>query len=418
MALKEKENKKAMVIDIFGFKKRQDLLKEALKREIQREMTAESRSYLQGWEERQSKEGRAPRVSYTQLEMLYKRESWVRAAIDVIQRTATSNSYRLVSVDEDKELNTSRVKPVTDLLEYPNPDDTFSDVLAEIVLDLHIYGDAYVELVTDKKGNPVALYNIYAPSLRIVVNQLGTILGYIQKSMGMLSSSKPVSFKAEEIVHFRLPNPGNEVYGLSPLESLVLPIEIDLYAQNYNKTFFKNHATPRLHVDLGNCTLPQLKRVREYFNTYFKGTSNAHKTIVTEGGAKINTIGVTPNDMEFLNQRKFSRDEICAVLGVPPMKLGIFEDVNRASSDTADKSFKSDKIIPLQRLIAKKINSNIISKFDRIGDSVKLEFMELDLRDAKEQALIDKINIDSGVVTVAEVRHRRGLRPISESKTD
>ena len=402
-------------MDIFGFKKRQDLLKEALKREIQREMIPESHSYLQGWEERQAKEGRAPKVSYAQLEMLYKRESWVRASIDVIQRTATSNNYRLVSADENKELNTSRVKPIMDLLERPNPDDTFSDILAEIILDLHIYGDAYVELVKDKKGNPAALYNIYAPSLRVVVNQHGTILGYIQKSMGILSSSKPVAFKADEIVLFRLPNPGNEVYGLSPLESLALPIEIDLYAQNYNKTFFKNHATPRLHVDLGNCTLPQLKRVREYFNTYFKGSSNAHKTIVTEGGAKITTIGVKPNDMEFLNQRKFSRDEICAVLGVPPMKLGIFEDVNRASALEADKSFKSEKIIPLQKQIAKKINSCIISKFNKIGDSVKLEFMELDLRDAKEQAEIDQLDIESGVLTIDEIRHKRGLGPMPES---
>ena len=130
---------------------------------------------------------------------------------------------------------------------------------------------------------------------------------------------------------------------MSPLESLLIPIETDLWAQTYNKKFFQNNATPRLHVDLGNCNLPQLKRVREYFNWALKGPENAHKTLVTEGGAKITVVGTQPKDMEFLNQRKFSRDEICAVFGVPPMKIGIFEDVNRASASESDKSFKKEK---------------------------------------------------------------------------
>jgi len=408
-------------MDLFGIAKRRELLKAALKREIERELQPSSRSYLQGWEEKDKREGRTHKVSYIALEAIYKKESWVRSCIDVITRTATSNGYRLVAEDT-KELVDPKSKnfsPIIQLLERPNPNDTLEEVLSEICIDLHIYGDAYLEIVRDKQGNPIALYNIYAPSLRVLVNKHGTILGYIQKPMGILNrGSDTVSFEAKEVAHFRLPNPGNEVYGLSPIESLDIVIETDLYAQDYNRNFFKNHAVPRLHVDLSNCTLPQLKRIREYFNSYFKGSKNAHKTIVTEGGAKITAIGVKPNDMEFLNQRKFSRDEICSVFGVPPMKLGIFEDVNRASSGEADKSFKSEKIIPLQRMLAKKLNSTIIKEFNKIGDKVKFEFVEVDLRDEKEQAQIDKLNIESGVLTVDEIRKKKGLPPRSKEEVN
>lgn len=404
-----------MKIDFFGIAKRRELLKAALKREIERELQPSSRSYLQGWEERDKKEGRRQKVSYTALEAVYKKESWVRAAVDVITRTATSNGYRLVAEDTQEQVDpkSKEFAPIISLLAKPNPYDTFEELLAEICIDLHIYGDAYLEIVRDKYGNPVALYNIYVPSIRVLVDEHGTILGYIQKPMGLLTSgdSKVVKFEPNEIAHFRLPNPGNEVYGLSPIESLDAVIETDLYAQEYNRNFFKNHAVPRLHVDLGNCTLPQLKRIREYFAKEFQGTSNAHKTIVTEGGAKVTPIGTKPNDMEFLNQRKFSRDEICAVFGVPPMKLGIFEDVNRASAQESDKSFKSEKIIPLQEIIAKKFNSTVIKTFDKIGDKVYFDFVEVDLRDEKEQAEIDKIDIESGVLTIDEVRRKRGLPP-------
>ena len=342
-----------MKIDFFGIAKRRELLKAALKREIERELQPSSRSYLQGWEERDKREGRKQKVSYVALEAVYKKESWVRACVDVITRTATSNGYRLVAEDTQEQIDPSSKEfaPILSLLAKPNPYDTFEEVLAEICTDLHIYGDAYLEIVRDKQGNPVALYNIYAPSVRVLVDEHGTVLGYVQKPMGLLTSSgsKAVNFKPNEIAHFRLPNPGNEVYGLSPIESLDTVIETDLYAQEYNKNFFRNHAVPRLHVDLGNCTLPQLKRVREYFSKEFQGTSNAHKTIVTEGGAKVTPIGTKPNDMEFLNQRKFSREEICSVYGVPPMKLGIFEDVNRACvpADTPEaQNYLSQMLLP------------------------------------------------------------------------
>jgi len=408
------------MIDLFGIAKRRELLKAALKREIEREIQPSSRSYLQGWEERDEKEGRKTKVSYTALQAVYKKESWCRACIDVITRTATSNGYRLVAEDtkEIVDPKSTEFAPIINLLAQPNPYDTLEEILAEICTDLHIYGDAYLEIVRDKQGNPVALYNIYAPSLRVKVDVHGTVEGYVQKPMGLLTSgAKAVEFKADEIAHFRLPNPGNAIYGLSPIESLDIVIETDLYAQDYNLHFFKNHAVPRLHIDLGNCTLPQLKRTREYFAHEIRGVKNAHRTMVTEGGAKINKIGTNPNDMEFLNQRKFSRDEICSVFGVPPMKLGIFEDVNRASSHEADKSFKSEKIIPLQRMIAKKFNSTVIKEFDKIGDKVRFEFVEVDLRDAKEQAQIDKIDIESGVLLVNEVRRKRGLPPLKEKES-
>lgn len=403
-----------MAVDFFGFRKRKEALKTALKREIERELQTPSQSYLQGWDESDQTAGRDPRVSYKTLESLYTKESWVRACIDVVARTTISNGFRLVPLPgiDEKSVQDRQVRPILSLLEHPNPNDTFSDILAEIAIDLHIYGDAYIEIVKGKDSKkPAALYSLYAPSIKVLVDKHGTVLGYIQTSstsFGRGGQQAPVVFGPDEIIHFKLPNPGNEVYGLSPLESLFLPIETDLWAQEYNKKFFQNHATPKLHVDLGNCTLSQLKRTREYFAFQLKGAKNAHKTLITEGGAKINVIGVRPIDMEFLNQRKFARDEICAVFGVPPMKIGISEDVNRASALEADKSFKADKIIPLQRMIAKKLNLQLISLFEA---PVELKFMEIDLRDAKEQAEIDKIDIESGVMTVDEVRKQRGLPP-------
>lgn len=376
-------------------------------------------SYLQDWSESDETSGRDTRVSYSMLEQVYKKESWVRASVDVIVRTATSNGWRLVPVagiDEEKKAvlrkdmaRNENVKRLVKLLEQPNDYDTFTDITSEIITDLHIYGDAYLEVVRDKATKlPVAIFNVYCPSMRVRVDEHGAILGYIQK----MNWNKGAEFELYQIIHFRLINPGSEVYGLSPLESLIIAVETDLYAQSYNKDFFKNDATPRLHVDLGNCTLPQLKRMREYWRTVYKGKGNAHKTIVTEGNAKITPIGTAPKDMEFLNQRKFNRDEILAVLGVPPIMVGVVESSNRANSKEQANAFKTEKIIPLQKMISAKLNKSLIAEFT---DKYRFKFAELDLRDALDAAKIDQIDLDAGVRSIDEVRRDRGLPPLKDS---
>jgi len=394
---------------------------DSLKQKLGEAQEAQSSAHIQDWDSTQAKTGRTPKINFEQLEWFYKKESWVRACIDAIQRTAISNTFRLVPAKPDIDLTDKEVEPILNFFEKPNANDTFADIISEVIVDLHIYGDAYVEVVKSKKTKvPIGLFNVYAPTLRILVNRTGKVLGYLQIPKGSLYNrtrpGKPVFFRPTEIVHFKLPNPGNEVYGLSPLESLFLPLETDILAQTYNRNFFKNNATPNLHLDLGNCSPQQLKRVRAYFKHALKGVANSHKTLITEGGAVLKPIGESPTDMQFLEQRRFSRDEICAVLGCPPMKIGITDDVNRASALESDKSFKADKIIPLQRMIATKINLSVVSLFN--NPRVKFAFSEIDLRDAKEQAQIDQIYVVTGVLTINEIRKRQGLKPIEVVEQD
>ena len=390
-------------------------VKQKVIEDIKDEAMPAPKAALQGWTPEQQKSGRIPPVKYKTLEFLYKRESWVRAAIDVIMRTSVANGFKLV-LDEDvdpKSLDEEKVNRLHSLFKEPNPEDTMIDILSDIIIDLHTYGDAYLEIVSDKEGLPGAFYNVYCPSMRVLIDQHGVIQGYVQLK-GDWASTDFITFSKDEIIHFKLNNPGNEVYGLAPLESLALPIETDLYAQSYNRDFFKNNAVPRLHVDMGNCTIDQLRRNREYWKEQFRGSGNSHKTIVTEGGAKITPIGTPPKDMEFLNQRKFNRSEILSVFGVPPSKVGIMEDANRANSKEQDKSFKSEKIIPLQRLIAERINNTVIEKFEL---PYKFMFNEVDLRDATDQAQIDEMHLMQGVVTINELRRRKGLKDVPWGNT-
>ncbi|MCH6575741.1 MAG: hypothetical protein IH795_11170, partial [Bacteroidetes bacterium] len=117
----------AVFLDFFGIIDRK---KSALKREIQDILNSEDREssgIIQDWDTTDQTTGRNQRVSYRTLEQIYKRESWVRAAIDAIYRTTTSNGFRLVTKDisDPISLTERETKRTMALLTSPNPDDSF-----------------------------------------------------------------------------------------------------------------------------------------------------------------------------------------------------------------------------------------------------------------------------------------------------
>jgi hypothetical protein len=51
---------------------------------------------------------------------------------------------------------------------------------------------------------------------------------------------------------------------------------------------------------------------------------------VTEGGLSYKQTGLSQKDMDFLEQRKWNREEIMAAFKVPKLELGLYDDVNFA----------------------------------------------------------------------------------------
>ena len=70
------------------------------------------------------------------------------------------------------------------------------------------------------------------------------------------------------------------------------------------------------------------KRLKESWNSQYAGAENAHKTAVLEEGMDLISVGMTAEQAQFLETRKFQRNEIAAIFGVPPHKIG---DLERAT---------------------------------------------------------------------------------------
>ena len=68
--------------------------------------------------------------------------------------------------------------------------------------------------------------------------------------------------------------------------------------------------------------------MRDSWNAAYQGSSNSHRVAVLEEGMKYQPIGISPEQAQFLETRKFQINEIAPIFRVPPHMVGDLE--NRA----------------------------------------------------------------------------------------
>ena len=171
------------------------------------------------------------------------------------------------------------------------------------------------------------------------------------------AGSEPTLIKPNEVAHIKFWNPNDPIFGQKPLEAGALPLVSDYKAAKYNETFFDEGAAPGgvLSTDK-NLSDTQFARVQAQFEERHKGYKRAHRVAVLEGGLKYTPMGLSQKDMEFIDLRRYSRDEILQVFGMKKAVLSITDDLNYATHKGQVKAWWHDTNIPIMHLIESAFN--------------------------------------------------------------
>lgn len=348
-------------------------------------------------------EGILPEVDLEIYNQMYEQTSWVRAVVGVICKAVTARGYTLVPSKPNPDQRNAET--LSEFFSNCNPNDTFLEILDDITRDTHVFGNAFMEVVRGADGKPKELWNLDATTVRVKANEHGLIQGYVQMpKYSLATKSGRVDFEPHEIIHFKLGTKGATLYGLSPLASLILPVTVDKFAQIYNRAFFINGGKIKGAFIMKNSTAEQVERNREFLNARARNPDLAHADLVLEGDTEYRQIGVNQKDMEFLDLREFTRNEILAVYGVPPSKVSIIEtgNIGSGTGEHQTQTFYDETILPFQMRLAEKITKRIIRQGFGIQDW-SFQFNKRSI-DEKDQAEIFNIYLQGGVFTPEEVR--------------
>lgn len=173
-------------------------------------------------------------------------------------------------------------------------------------------------------------------------------------------------YAVEDVIYFRLPDATNPCKGLSPLEALDLTVATDFSAAKYNEAYFRNGAKAGMVLSMQGVSEHEVRRNREWIANEYTKPENAHRPMVLLGNIELVRDGnEAQHDMQFIDLRRFSREEIAAVYSVPLSKLLHTSDNmgGTASNKTADDmTFRSDCVGPLQTKVYATVNRQLMKK--------------------------------------------------------
>lgn len=163
-------------------------------------------------------------------------------------------------------------------------------------------------------------------------------------------------------------------------------------------------------------TQDQLKAAADAFRAANAGPDKRNRVAILPG-LEYHAMGMTFRDAQFLELRKFTREEIATFMGVPPHKLGLMDKASYASVEQQNKSLFDDCLHPWfvrwEQAIAKQLLEPIDAARPESGRHfIRFNADALLRGTTAERAAAEAIWVQNGIMTRNEVRGIEDLNPL------
>jgi len=229
-------------------------------------------------------------------------------------------------------------------------------------------GQSFI-LPTDAEGNPVDIRRGQLPDYLYPFNDLLVKPERVNESWTgrwlFEHKGQKIPFLNDQVIRTRLFNPYDWMRGLSPYSSLKITVTSDVKAAGLSDKFFDNNASVGGVLTTDQKLLKdQIQAIGKQWADQHEGWVNAGKTALLHSGLKYQSESKDLAALEFMEQKKYSRETIMAVYGVSKTILGLTDTVNRATAQVEKELFWKDTLVPYKDLLWSDLNTQWLEIYD------------------------------------------------------
>lgn len=336
--------------------------------------------------------------------------------------------YRTSGKNREEDQN----QPAYELLsEQPNPEMDSFTFFELLIARLVNRGNFFAEIQRDRADRPIALWPIHNSRVQPMRDpEDGSLYWQIAGDYNGSPQYDDPSWRDKHLMYLSPHNMLN-VVGFGSQNGVIAPgmlpaaneIAVDFATRRYGGSFFDQGAKLQGVVEHPGFIDNEGKRnlFRQDINRIHSSRENAHGVGVLWQGAKYNQISVSPEQAQFLETRRFSRNQICEFYGVPPAIIGDYTDSKFATADAMIRAFVMLTLRNLVVRVEKAINRQVLNvrgedgRMKRAFSKPQIFNMAIDglLRgDPKMQAETHRVYRESGIMTTNEIREEIGFNPV------
>lgn len=226
------------------------------------------------------------------------------------------------------------------------------------------------------------------------------------------SVTEPVPLS--DMIYIQMPDLRNPYgRGLGTAESLGDELATDEYAARHTVRWFSNGARPDLLIYGEGLKQEETQRLEAKWNAKFRGVANAFKAAFLSKSVDVVELNASLQAMQFTELRKFERDTIRQVYGVPPEVLGIVENSNRATIEAADYLYARWVLVPRLDLQAAGYQHDLVPAYGG-ASGIVLGYENPVQEDKEHQRQI--MSAHPYAFTVDDFREAAGLEPLPDEQ--
>lgn len=295
------------------------------------------------------------------------------------------------------------------LANIPNAEMTAFTFWSTMVGCSALCGNGYAQITRDPDGAPNGFWPLHPNKTEPIRLKDGS-LAY-RTTDGMQTGAYRI-IRSADMLHFPL-FAFDGVKGISPVRAARESFALAMAAEKFGARFFGNGARASSVFISKNKRDPKAEvELKESWQQGYGG-SNVHKQPFLFGDWDIKTIGISPEDSQFLATRNFQRADIAAMFHLNPHQVGDTSRLSNANHVQAQLTFVTETLRPILTRIEAELYRKLLAPMKGSeGLSVVFDLTTRLRGDMQTQMKSYALGRQWGFLSVNEVRQDMGLNPI------
>jgi len=315
-----------------------------------------------------------------------------------------SESVAMLPVDVFKKVNGTRSMvdhPVEYLLNAEANYQTCAFDFTQILITSAInHGNGLAIIERDRFGTPTGLVNVSREICEPLKYDDELYWKVEIKEAGNKKESLLV--KDRDIINLR--GFGSDpVIGISAIQAHKQNLGLSIAAQDYGADFYNKGTRIDGYIEYAGVLKPETKDAinQQWTNNY--GANGTRGTAILDAGSKYHRLGLPPQDAQFIETRKFQKNEIATILGIPSHMINEMDGATFSNIEHQSIEFVTYGIGSWIEKIEQEYRRKLLKESEKRNHYFKHNVDRLLRTDVKTKGEYYRLMTDIGAYTINDV---------------
>lgn len=352
--------------------------------------------------------------SYDLLRLLIetRKDQMARLQWNIVPRDRKLNQKN-ATLPEDME---TRINFFQEFFLMPDKENFWSDWLSLLLEDLFVIDAPTLYRRRTYGGEMYGYQALDGGTIKRVIDDWGNTPEPPNPAYQQVLKGYPaVDYTTDELIYRPRVKRTHQIYGYSPVEQVIMTINIGLRRQAWQLESFTEGNIPEALIGTPATWTPdQVRQFQDWFDSMLQGnTGERRRARFVPGDVAKGYVPTKPSEL-FGQAEEWLARVLCFAFNISPQAF--VQQMNRATAETAQETAVSEGLAPIQNWVKGLIDFILIKDFD----SPDLEFRwkeEDELDPDKKSQIIDREQA-AGRMTYNEARKEQGLDTVDHPDAD